>query len=164
VQCGRVGGRADFTFEWLRDGVPISGATGSMYTLTPDDVGKRVVCRVTGTNGAGSDQASSDAVTPSAKPAGPSAPPPNNPGGGLISPAGCLNTDGTLTGKQLGPARLGRRLAEQRAIFQGANRQTRANLDRFCAEGGGNFRIGYGRDRRAGRRVRESHRRCKARR
>jgi hypothetical protein len=133
-------GAPSFTHEWLRDGVQIPGATGSTYTLTPDDVGKRITCRVTGTNGAGSDQGTSSPVTPSAKPAGPSSPPPGNP---LISAAGCLNTDGTLTGRQLGPARLGRRLAEQRAIFQGANRQTRANLDRFCAEGGGNFRIGY---------------------
>ena len=70
-------------------------------------------------------------------------PPPGNQGGGLISESGCLNTDATLTGTQLGPAKLGRRLAEQRAIFQGANKQTRANLDRYCAEGGGNFRIGY---------------------
>ena len=73
----------------------------------------------------------------------PPPPPPGNQGGGLISQSGCLNTDATLTGIQLGPAKLGRRLAEQRAIFQGANKQTRANLDRYCAEGGGNFRIGY---------------------
>lgn len=71
------------------------------------------------------------------------APPPPPPGGGLISASGCLNTDATLSGTQLGPAKLGRKQAEQRAIFQGANKQTRANLDRYCAEGGGNFRIGY---------------------
>ena len=136
-------GSPTFTFEWLRDGVPIPGAMGSTYTLTPDDVGKQITCRVTGTNGAGSDQATSGPATPGAKPAGPSSPPPADPGGGLISPAGCLNTDATLSGTQLGPAKLGRRLAEQRAIFQGANKQTRANLDRYCAEGGGNFRIGY---------------------
>jgi hypothetical protein len=77
---------------------------------------------------------------------GPPAPPPppaGNQAGGLISESGCLNTDASLTGTQLGPAKLGRKLAEQRAIFQGANKQTRANLDRYCAEGGGNFRIGY---------------------
>ena len=136
-------GSPTFTFEWLRDGVPITGATGSTYTLTPDDVGKQITCRVTGTNGAGNDQATSGPVTPGARPAGPSSPAPDNPGGALISPAGCLNTDATLTGTQLGPAKLGRGLAEQRAIFQGANKQTRANLDRYCAEGGGNFRIGY---------------------
>ena len=133
-------GAPTFSYQWLRDGVAIPGATGSTYTLMPADVGRQITCRVTGTNGAGNDQATSGPVRPGARPAGPSGP---GPGGGLISPAGCLNTDGTLTGKQLGPARLGRRLAEQRAVFEGANRQTRANLDRFCAEGGGNFRIGY---------------------
>jgi hypothetical protein len=143
-------GSPTFTFEWLRDGVPIPGATGSTYTLTPDDVGRQITWRVTGTNGAGNDQATSSPVTPSARPAGPSSPPasptsppPDDPGGGLISPSGCLNTEATLSGTQLGPAKLGRKLAEQRAIFQGANKQTRANLDRYCAEGGGNFRIGY---------------------
>ena len=70
-------------------------------------------------------------------------PKPKPPGNPILSPAGCLNTDATLRGKQLGPAKLGRKLAAQRAIFRGANQQTRANLDRYCAEGGGNFRIGY---------------------
>ncbi len=138
--AGTWTGGPSFTFRWLRDGVPIPGATGPTYTLTADDVGKQIVCRVVATNSAGTGEASSSPITPSAKPAGPSSPPPSNP---IISPSGCLNTDATLSGTQLGPARLGRRLAEQRAIFQGANRQTRANLDRFCAEGGGNFRIGY---------------------
>ena len=55
----------------------------------------------------------------------------------LISPAGCLNTDATLTGKVLGPAQLGRKQAAQRAIFKGANQATRANLDRDRSEGGG---------------------------
>jgi hypothetical protein len=142
-------GSPTFTYEWQRDGAPIPGATGATYALTPADVGAQITCRVTGTNGAGTTQATSSAVTPTARPAGPTAPPPPAPsgpvGGGseLISASGCLNTDATLTGRQLGPARLGRTLAAQRAIFQGANRQTRANLDRFCAEGGGNFRIGY---------------------
>ncbi len=80
---------------------------------------------------------------PGPGPGPPPPPPPGNQGGGLISESGCLNTDATLTGTQLGPAKLGRKLAEQRAIFRGANKQTRANLDRYCAEGGGNFRIGY---------------------
>ena len=133
-------GAPSFTYGWLRDGVPIQGATGPTYTLTSGDVGKRVTCRVTGTNGAGNDQATSAPVTVTARPADP---PPGGGSGNLISPAGCLNTDATLSGTQLGPAKLGRKLAEQRAIFQGANKQTRANLDRYCAEGGGNFRIGY---------------------
>jgi hypothetical protein len=34
-------------YEWLRDGAPISGATGSSYLLTQDDVGRSVSVKVT---------------------------------------------------------------------------------------------------------------------
>ncbi|WP_309068930.1 hypothetical protein [Microbacterium sp.] len=36
------------TYQWLRDGRPITGATGSRYTLKTVDAGKRVAVRVTG--------------------------------------------------------------------------------------------------------------------
>ena len=53
-------------FEWLRDGTPIAGATGSTYTLTGDDAGHAITCRVTATNPGGSAAATSPAVTPPA--------------------------------------------------------------------------------------------------
>ena len=56
-------GSPTFTFEWLRDGAPV--ATGSQYTVTADDVGKALACRVTATNSAGANQTTSNAVTPS---------------------------------------------------------------------------------------------------
>ena len=38
-----------FAYEWLRNGVAISGATASTYTLkTPGDEGKAIQCEVTG--------------------------------------------------------------------------------------------------------------------
>ena len=37
------------SYQWLRDGQPISGATGASYTLGADDVGRLVSLRVTGT-------------------------------------------------------------------------------------------------------------------
>ncbi|MDQ1556476.1 MAG: hypothetical protein QOI02_1478, partial [Actinomycetota bacterium] len=40
------------TWEWLRDGTPITGATTSTYTLTPDDFGHQVALRVTAGLGA----------------------------------------------------------------------------------------------------------------
>ncbi len=55
-----------FTRQWQRcDGagancVTIAGATGTTYVLTPADVGATIRVRVTGTNGAGSSQATSD--------------------------------------------------------------------------------------------------------
>jgi hypothetical protein len=36
-----------YSYQWLRDGTAIKGATASSYTLTSSDVGKRVSVRVT---------------------------------------------------------------------------------------------------------------------
>jgi hypothetical protein len=55
----------------------------------------------------------------------------------------CLNAQGGVAGKRLGPAQLGRLRALQRAIMQGARLLTRLGLDKYCATGGGLFRIGY---------------------
>ena len=38
---------------------------------------------------------------------------------------------------------LGRKKSAQRAIFKGAKPSSRPGIDRYCATGGGNFRIGY---------------------
>ncbi|MBS3648878.1 hypothetical protein KEU06_09690 [Pseudaminobacter sp. 19-2017] len=43
-----------YTYEWKRSGVVIPGETGNTYTLTADDVGKRIQAFVTATNEAGS--------------------------------------------------------------------------------------------------------------
>jgi FG-GAP-like repeat len=43
-----------FAYQWLRDGSPIVGATGSTYTLAAADAGHTFVCQVTATNSAGS--------------------------------------------------------------------------------------------------------------
>jgi hypothetical protein len=44
---------ATYTRQWLRDAVAISSATSATYTLTADDVGALIACRVTATNRAG---------------------------------------------------------------------------------------------------------------
>ncbi len=46
-------GDPSFTYQWLRDGSPIAGATSSDYTIGDEDSGHTLACRVTGTNGAG---------------------------------------------------------------------------------------------------------------
>ncbi len=51
-----------FAYQWLRDGSSISGATDATYTLDGADAGSAITCRVTATNAAGSDSATSDAV------------------------------------------------------------------------------------------------------
>ena len=54
-----------FTFEWLRDGTPIAGATGATYTITAADVGRQISCRVTATSLTGlTGQGTSNSVVP----------------------------------------------------------------------------------------------------
>ena len=56
---------ASHAYEWLRDGAPISGATGASYTTVPADVDHAISARVTGT--ATGYQAESKTSTPTAK-------------------------------------------------------------------------------------------------
>lgn len=53
-----------YTRQWLRAGVPISGATGSTYTLVSADVGQPIACVVTATNRAGKGSAVTAEVGP----------------------------------------------------------------------------------------------------
>ena len=55
-------GSPSFTYQWLRDGGEIPGATGPDYLLTTDDQGHSIACRVTGTNSGGSSAATSNAI------------------------------------------------------------------------------------------------------
>lgn len=62
LQCSATvdGQTPRLTYQWLRAGadgsneVEIAAATASTYTLNAGDVGKKVLCRVTGTDGGGS--------------------------------------------------------------------------------------------------------------
>ena len=60
--------------QWLRDGVVISGATGSTYTLQTADGGHQISCRETATNAGGSTSEDSDQIAAYDKPA-PRSPP-----------------------------------------------------------------------------------------
>lgn len=60
-----------------------------------------------------------------------------------LAGAGCLNARGGVTGRRLGPAALGRTRSRQRRLLRGKALRSRAGLDRYCAAGGGSFRIGY---------------------
>ena len=57
-----------FTCQWLRDGVPIAGATELTYTVQSADAGHSLVCEVTATNSAGTTTATSAAVSVAASP------------------------------------------------------------------------------------------------
>lgn len=51
-----------FSYQWLRDGAPIAGATSPAYTVQAADVGHALVCEVAATNVAGHTAARSAAV------------------------------------------------------------------------------------------------------
>ena len=54
---------ATFSYQWLADGVDISGATDSTYTLTDADEDKSVKVRVSFTDDAGNDETLTSAAT-----------------------------------------------------------------------------------------------------
>ena len=49
----RWSGSPSFAYQWLRNGVVISGATSATYTLVAADEGTAIQCQVTGTNAGG---------------------------------------------------------------------------------------------------------------
>jgi hypothetical protein len=51
-----------FTYQWLRDGAPIPGATSAAYVVQAADVGHGLVCEVTAANNAGHTSARSSSL------------------------------------------------------------------------------------------------------
>ena len=54
---------ATFGYQWLAGGADISGATGSSYTLSADDLGKTITVRVSFTDDAGNDESMTSEAT-----------------------------------------------------------------------------------------------------
>ncbi|MDX6555292.1 MAG: hypothetical protein QOD86_1487 [Miltoncostaeaceae bacterium] len=63
---GAWAGASSLTWQWLRDGAPIAGATSTTYAPTPADVGLSIACRVLASNGGGASASVSAAVVPAA--------------------------------------------------------------------------------------------------
>jgi hypothetical protein len=84
---GSWSGNPSFTYQWSRDGAPISGATASTYTVQADDQGHSLTCTVTATNSAGSAPAksSSSVSVPAASPPPPGPKPPSNTGAPTVA-------------------------------------------------------------------------------
>jgi hypothetical protein len=57
------GTSAQLSYAWLRDQIPIAGATGSTYAVKGKDTGHHLQCQVTATDGGGSVTADSAFVT-----------------------------------------------------------------------------------------------------
>ena len=53
---------ASYSYQWLRDGVAISGATNNTYTVVLADVGTSITCRVRATNTGGYGESTSNAI------------------------------------------------------------------------------------------------------
>lgn len=68
---GRWTGKPQLSYEWLRNGAPIAGETGTTYVVREQDVGSQIACRVTATNNGGSRQATSASVVAVAEQAAP---------------------------------------------------------------------------------------------
>ncbi len=65
-----------FSQQWLRDGTPIAGSTGSTYGVQGADAGHGLACQVTGTNELASTKAISNTIAIPAPAPGPSGPAP----------------------------------------------------------------------------------------
>ena len=71
VNGGFLNGPRSYTYAWLRSGTPITGATAVSYTLTNDDLGRTIACKMSATNSAGTADSTSEALyvsTPGAAP------------------------------------------------------------------------------------------------
>ena len=84
-----------FTYQWLRDGTPIAGASTGAYEVQAADQGYGLACQVTASNSAGSESATSNTLQV------PAAQAPGGGGagsGGSGGSSGAGGNPGTLTG------------------------------------------------------------------
>ncbi|MFD1826108.1 Ig-like domain repeat protein [Mumia zhuanghuii] len=87
--AGTFSGAPDnVTNQWLANGTPIAGATGTSLALNATHLGKRITYRTTATKGALTRTATSTPTSPVAKP---------TPTVGLAAPAGAYGRAGTVT-------------------------------------------------------------------
>ena len=90
-----------FTYQWLRDGTPIGGASTDAYVVQAADQGHGLSCQVTASNSAGSESATSNTLqVPPAQIPGAQIPGGGGSDGGSSggSSSGGSDSPGTLTG------------------------------------------------------------------
>jgi hypothetical protein len=115
-----------YSYQWSRDGTPISGATGSSYTVQAIDEGNTLSCAVAAVNvaGAGSPVASAGVLVP------------------VPYVARCPAATGKLSGTRLGPVKLGMTKAQARRAFTHSSSRGKRYQDFFCLTPIG-IRVGY---------------------
>lgn len=74
IPSGFSGNGVTISYQWLRAGAAIAGATGATYVPVAADVGRTVSCRATAANSAGDADSTSAALTVSTAAAGPVGP------------------------------------------------------------------------------------------
>ena len=67
---------ATYSYQWLRNGSAISGATSASYTATSDDIGSSIACQVTAISIGGSTTTTSNTITVTAAESSPGSTPP----------------------------------------------------------------------------------------
>ncbi|HWF35743.1 MAG TPA: hypothetical protein VG295_10220 [Solirubrobacteraceae bacterium] len=115
-----------FTYQWARNGVPIAGATSSVYTVQIGDEGASLTCTVSGSNGGGTGVSSPSAAIVVAEP-------------GTLT---CAKPTGKLSGRSLGPLQLGFKRTRARHTL---SRYTAVGAaeDDYCLYGGWGIHAGY---------------------
>jgi hypothetical protein len=114
-----------FGYTWSRNGSPISGATGSSYTVQIADEAQTLTCTVSATNAAGSAAKTSSGIVVSIP--------------GTLS---CPQPSGSIHAATLGPLTLGlTRTAARKRLHRFA--VTANNFDNFCLFAGWGIRVGY---------------------
>jgi subtilase family serine protease len=110
------GAPTSFSYQWNRDGTPLAGATGSVYTIRQADEGMALSCTVTPANagGPGTPATSSGVRVP------------------VLPLASCPAATGRLARATLGQITLGMTRKRARAAYAHSSLRSTANVDSFC--------------------------------
>ena len=123
---GWTGTDLTYRYQWLRDGVPIPGATGASYLITTADSGHDLSVRVVASDGTSSVTAVSATVLAL-----------------KVDSRGCTAPSGRLTASAIGSVKLGMTRPEARRLVASTQRLN-SYTDNLCLAGGYGIRVGYG--------------------
>ncbi len=107
-----------YTYQWTRDGIPITSASGPTYIVHAADAGATLQCTVTAANagGTGSPSSSQTVTVPAPAPAA----------------TRCPAANGRLIATTLGRLKLGMTRAQARATYSRSPLRASATEDLFC--------------------------------